>query len=889
MRIRAFRTLDGKLLLMLLLTSSLALLLAAGVYTVYQLASLRHELMQNASILAEVVAAQGQQALRRDDPMAIEQVLVALRNDRGIVAAHVFTRDGRSLAGFGTPATQAVFRDTLVPSAQVFDGQRLLTTRPIFTEGEHVATVLVESDLVNVYRRLTEQGLVGSVVMIGSFGVALAASMRMRRSIVRPISALSASAAQARTSYLPESGSEPEDEDEFSRLASTFNGMLEAIIERDSALRATQMRYRALVENAADTVLLFDDAGRVVDVNPRACIDLDFTRGELLGKVFADLCAAPDGGALPDLDTTVTSSAPVTLDVMHRRQGFSTYPAELRLARFEEGGRTWFLALSRDRTEHEQAVRDTERARAAAESASAAKTRFLSNVSHEIRTPMTSVVAMTELLGRSPLDAQQRRYVEIARHSADGLLGLLDDILELSWTDSGRLSLDSLAFHPEPLVDDVLEFFAQRASEKGIELCSLVDESVPPVLHGDPRHLRQILINLLGNAVKFTERGEVSVRVECADTDGDTVMLKFTVQDTGIGIPDALQRELFEPFVQQDSSSTRRYGGAGIGLTISRALVDLMGGTIGVDSELDAGSLFWFTVSLQRGAGHAGEQRQPSFEGMRALVMDANAVVRESLVTRLRRMGMTVETSHGPASASEIVSRARHSGRPVQLLFAGLPAAQENASRDRVARLLDDLGGGHAQGDIKVVLMAPPGEWSSDLAAHAWLAKPVRHSGLADTIAGVLRGDRVTTRPWRARPAANAPRARPQPRVLLADDDAAIRASLSLVLETLGYGCHCVSNGEEALHAIDQERFDLVLMDCQMPVMDGCRATRVLRSRETAERHLPVVGITGFVVEGERERCIKAGMDEYLVKPISINTLEAVLAARMDTHGVPDA
>jgi PAS domain S-box-containing protein len=661
--------------------------------------------------------------------------------------------------------------------------------------------------------------------------------------------------------------------------------MLAAIIERDSALRAKEKRYRALVENAGDAVLLFDAAGHVVDVNPRACIDLGFTYDELLGKVFGELCTARDGGVLPGLDAAVTSPAPVTVDVVHRRKELSTYPAELRLARYEEGGRTRFLALSRDQSEHDRVVKAAQKARAAAESANAAKTRFLANVNHEIRTPMTSVVAMTDLLGRSPLDEQQRRYVDIARHSADVLLGLLDDILELSWTDSGRLSLDSLAFHVESLIDDVLELFAQRAREKGLDLASLVDGDVPAVLHGDPRHLRQILINLIGNAVKFTDHGEVSVRVECTGTDGDSVILRFTVQDTGIGIPGSMQRELFEPFVQQDSSSTRRHGGAGIGLTISRSLVELMGGTIGVDSELDAGSRFWFTTRLQHGVEQAAQEQQPSFAGVYAVVMETNAAVRGALAARLRHMGMTVEARGDADSAREITTGASRTSRPVQLLFAGLPAAKESGSRQRLVEFLSSLGDGRAHGGIKVILMVPLGESLPELALDAQLTKPVRHSTLVDTVTRVLRGERDMTRPRAPAAAALARPSGSPPRVLLADDDAAIRMSLSLVLETLGYGCRCVSNGEEALQAIAQEHFDLVLMDCQMPVMDGCQATRALRSRETDEQHLPVVGITGFVTEGERERCIKAGMDEHLVKPVSISTLEAVLAARVDTRG----
>ena len=460
-------TVGSKLVLLTLLTSSVALLLAAGIYTVYQLAVLRHELVEDVSVLADVVAGQGRRALLDGERSAVEQTLDSLRGGSGLVAVHVFARDGRSVAGFGRPDTERVFRDGFGDEAlSTIDGAHLVMTRPIVAGGENLGVVLVESDLGRVYRRLTQNGVVGALVMLLSFAAALMLSMRLRRAIVAPIQELNASARAASSAHLLDAPAAPSPggarDDELGRLAVAFEGLVGAVRTRDTALEESERRYRALVENAGDAVFLIDEAGVVVDVNREACLLLGFARDELLGRRVAEL--VEDGGER------------LTVRARHRRKDGSAFAADVRLARYREGGCTWLLALSRDVSRQEETTRELDRARRAAESGDRAKTRFLASINHEIRTPMTSVLAMTELLERSALGPEQRRYVQIARSSANSLLAVIDDILELSWSDSGRLSLDSLDFDVEALLDDVIELFAQRARDKGIELSSVVGD-----------------------------------------------------------------------------------------------------------------------------------------------------------------------------------------------------------------------------------------------------------------------------------------------------------------------------------------------------------------------------------------------------------------------------
>jgi PAS domain S-box-containing protein len=793
----------------------------------------------------------------------------------------VFARDGRSVAGFGQPATAAVFRDGFNAHTEVIEGQHLVMTRPILSGGENVGVVLVESDLGRVYRRLTQQGLVGAGVFLLSFGVALALSMRMRRAISDPIRNLSASAEAASVAHLWDVPEGTERDDELGRLMVAFTGMLEAIRARDSALRVSEQRYRMLVENAGDAVFLLEQDGRVVDVNRQACLDLGYTREELMRRHVSDLQVESDADGIAERWNEVTEQAPATVRVTHRRKDASEYPAEVRLARYEEGGNSWLLALSRDTSERERAAREVERARAAAESADQAKSRFLANINHEIRTPMTSVLAMTELLERSPLETEQRRYVEIARSSADNLLGVIDDILELSWSDSGRLALDSLTFDLTSLVDDVVELFAQRARNKGIELASLVAAEVPAALRGDPKHLRQVLINLLGNAVKFTEHGEIEVAVAAHQGGEDgRVTLRFSVRDTGIGIPGTLHGELFEPFAQQDSSTTRRHGGAGIGLTISRALVELMDGEIGVDSAPDAGSTFWFTVTLESAEHEPLEA--PSFPALQrapVLLVDANAAVRRTLGAQLGQLGLQADVVESAARARELLEQRAHGGAPYRLLLAGLTADHSRVVEERVQELLEWVRGVPALRDLRVVLLTPLGEdpgTAQALEADARLTKPVRQSSLGAALDLAMRGEATVAAKT---PATSVPEGGQSglSRILVVDDDSAIRTSLSLVLDVLGFKAHAVADGREAVQALQEARYDAVLMDCQMPVLDGYQATQEIRAQEAGAFRTPIIGMTGYVQEGERERCLEAGMDEQLTKPVSITMLESLL------------
>jgi len=645
--------------------------------------------------------------------------------------------------------------------------------------------------------------------------------------------------------------------------------------------RRRSARFRSLVHNSSDLITVVDEHAVALYQSPSSRRVLGYEPGDIVGSKLTDLLHPNDKGAVvgvfADLFQRPGDTVDIAFRLRHRNGSWIAMEGSVRNLVQDDtvGG---FVVNTRDVTERELAAAELASARDEAMEASRMKSQFLASMSHEIRTPMNAVIGLTQLLRETDLDAEQGEYAAGVQTAADSLLGIINDILDFSKVEAGKLDLEIVDFDLGLLLEDVVSMLGDAAYGKGIELLSHQRPGLPTALRGDPTRLRQVLVNLVSNAVKFTNTGEVVLSADAVRVDADQAVVRFEVRDTGIGIAREDQARMFEAFSQADSSTTRRFGGTGLGLAIVKQLVELMGGQLGCESEVDHGSQFWFELTLgcQATATTGGPMRLPDLESLAALIVDDNATNRLILHQQLSSWGMRPDDAGDAPSALARMREAARRGEPYDMVILdlnmpgmdGLDLARAIGADSRIAA-------------AKLFLLSSSGRVSTEVAASvgltATLAKPVRQSELFNCLVAGLHqrgGDEATEEA--EPPPAGEPTL--SGRVLLVEDNTMNQLVATRILDKLGVTVDVANNGREALAALDHGTYDAVLMDCQMPELDGYQATRALREREAGSAaHLPVIAMTAAAMDGDREACLDAGMDDYITKPVRPSDVEQAL------------
>jgi two-component system sensor histidine kinase/response regulator len=915
-------SIQRKLTFVIVCTSLLGLSLACLIFDLYERSSFRAAMTSELSVLADTMGANTAASLAFNDRKSATDMLGALRAERHIVAARLYDNKGTVFAEYRRDGIGTVFAMPLRrEDGAHFEENSLTLYRTVLLGGEKSGAIAILSDLGALQAKIRQYTQISVLVILISVLVTYIVSSRLLRLITEPILHLAQIATRVTTNEDYAVRAIPRGEDEVGALIGSFNQMLERIQERDAALQGAksdlELRVqartqelqlevneriraeetlseerkvlRALIDNVPDFMYVKDAESRFVVANASLARSMGVkSPEELLHKTDFDFYPKELASAYyRDEQNVIRTKQPL---FNREEQAFDAHGNKIwvlttKVPLYDKNGQvTGIAGVGRDITHLKKTQEEMQKAREAAEAASRAKSEFLANMSHEIRTPLNGVMGMTDLALDTELTPEQREYLETVKMSGDSLLTVINDILDFSKIEAGKIDLEAIDFNLRESLETTLKALALRADEKGLELLCEVAPEVPEVVRGDSSRLRQIVINLVGNAIKFTDVGEVAVRVQVQAKDGSDCVCHFTVADTGIGVPEDKRESIFDPFTQADTSTTRKYGGTGLGLTISTRLVGMMGGKIWVESEMGRGSQFHFTVRLGEADTKEiklGTVAPPELlRGVKVLVVDDNRTNCRILEGMLTRWQMKPTLVNGGAAALAQLSAARAAGDPYNLILTDM----HMPDMDGFA-LVEQIRQSPELGTATIMMLTSTGHRGDaarcqELGVSAYLLKPIRQSELREAVARVLGArERDGAIPLITRFSlrdAREPNAYLS--VLLAEDNLVNQRLVVRLLEKRGHRVVVAGTGLEALQALEKESFDLVLMDVQMPEMDGLEATAAIREKEKSSGlHQPVVALTAHAMKGDREKCLAAGMEGYLTKPIRPQELDQLL------------
>ena len=922
-------SLSQKLTRAALLSCAVAVALMYSTFALLDQLSLRKEAAKDLEAASRIAAEGSEAAIASRDAAAGAQILRSLARRGEIARGWIFDRSGSVIAFYSTNGEPSGAPQT-ARNSTVIDSMRITASQDVRFGQETIGSVVLETDMKQVRAQLSHHLAILSIAILAAAIAGLFVSWQLQRAMSEPILALARTAfTVAATKYYSLRAVKTTD-DEIGYLYDQFNSMLERIQEREQislrgkdaleqrvidrtralqieiaerekaahALQKNKERLLTLINSIDDFVFEVDADGTYLNIWTQREDLLIRPKAELLGRRISDVFGNDilTKRIRTLLQTGQTDSFEMAVDLPSGRRWFQ---CRCNPILSEDGSYHSACILSRDVTARRAAEEQLQRATAAAEAASRAKGEFLANMSHEIRTPMNGILGMVELALDSELSREQREYLTTVKTSADSLLTVINDILDFSKIEAGKLEFENVEMSIRDTLGETMRTLAHRAHERGLEFACRIKPDVPSWVIADPGRLRQVVVNLIGNAIKFTEQGEVVLEVEKVAEDDKTVTLHFAVRDTGIGISMDKLSLIFEAFTQADTSTTRQYGGTGLGLAITRRLVEIFNGQIWADSEVGRGSTFHFTARLERAAESSRREIQDDpkmLSGMKVLVVDDNQTMRTILDELLKNWGMAPECVASGAAALEALERAKAANEAFALVIADV----QMPGMDGFS-LAEEIRRRYPEGGPKILMLsssAQRGEGARcrEAGIAAYLSKPVQQSELLNTILRVMAREIETADPglvtrYSIRKGSGGMRdaAKRKGHILLAEDNAVNRLVATRMIERRGHDVLVAVNGREAVEMAADEAFDLVFMDVQMPEMDGLEATRAIREKEkTTGRHLPIVAMTAHAMKGDRERCLDAGMDDYLTKPIRTPELIEILKRYMATSEPPE-